>query len=224
MSRNGRVFSSAQAAVHATAAAWWLGLTLLGVFGDCRPRDIDGQCGMGLMFTAILGVLGALVLLVSSAGVRARGNPQLRHAGAAAFLAGVAAVILCVAVGSRLTHSATWRGAVVEAMNYALIAAFLAAPGVYAVVLAVVAAFAERLRRTDRVGPWWPCAAGAAAGATLGFAVGLRWTYSPDGLAWMAMGGASTGAAVALVFCVSAILGVPPIKRQGDDGHMRDAI
>ena len=109
-----RVFSRGQATVHGIAAAWWLGMTLLGVFGDCRPRDHDGQCGMSLMFATILGALGALTLLVFTGPFRARWPKQLRGAGAGAFLAGILALLLCIPVGLMVEGSQTWQAAMVS--------------------------------------------------------------------------------------------------------------
>jgi hypothetical protein len=51
------------AAVYGVATAFASGLALIGWLGDCAPHEIDGQCGMSALFLAIIGLLGAFIII-----------------------------------------------------------------------------------------------------------------------------------------------------------------
>ena len=40
-------------------AAW-------GKLGDCKPHEIDGQCGMSTFFGAVFGITGGIVIVAVS--------------------------------------------------------------------------------------------------------------------------------------------------------------
>jgi hypothetical protein len=41
------------------------GLYLYGVKGDCKPHEIDGQCGMSSFFGLLYGILAGAVIFVT---------------------------------------------------------------------------------------------------------------------------------------------------------------
>ena len=51
------------AVIYGAAMAFAGGLTVLGWLGDCAPGEIDGQCGMSTAFMAIIGILGAFIIV-----------------------------------------------------------------------------------------------------------------------------------------------------------------
>jgi hypothetical protein len=52
-------------ALIATAGVIFFALRAWGIAGDCRPNQVDGQCGMSSAFGELFGMVAAAVILVA---------------------------------------------------------------------------------------------------------------------------------------------------------------
>jgi hypothetical protein len=58
-----RIFWRRAAPFYGLAGVFGVGMSLWGRLGDCRPHDIDGQCGMSTIFGATFGIVGAVLFI-----------------------------------------------------------------------------------------------------------------------------------------------------------------